>query len=87
MPPEMKVPGAMLLHRGPGAVSTPVKEYRHAQESATPSNPQSIAFRLVHSDIRWQPWQIRHLARRHRLPIRMAATIGEIIGMGGVHER
>jgi hypothetical protein len=36
---------------------------------------------------RRQPWQIRHLARRHYLPIRMAATIAEIIGMGGTNER
>ena len=43
----------MLLRRGPGAVSTPVKEYRHAHHSTTPSTP-TYASRLGHHN-RSQP--------------------------------
>lgn len=30
------------------------------------------------------PWQVRLLARRHRLPIERAAIIAELAGLGGV---
>ena len=30
------------------------------------------------------PWQVRLLARRHRLPIERAVVIAELAGLGGV---